>query len=99
MQAGERTGLGLRIHAKPVNRLNREYYAAVMAVWNVINLLGVNNLVEAGGVGLCRRVDNRQLIDFSSLTIRPNLSIHAKLERNWNIAFSSPASRTKCKLH
>jgi len=41
-------------------------------------------MVEAGGVELCRVVDRIQLIDFSSLTNRTELTFRAQLERNWN---------------
>jgi hypothetical protein len=50
----------------------------------------IKDLVEAGGVGLIRCIENRQLIENRSITNRTILAKRAELERNWNIAFSSP---------
>ena len=48
-------------------------------------------MVEAGGVGIFSAIENTQLIENTALTKRSNRSKRAELERNWNIAFYSPA--------
>jgi hypothetical protein len=53
-------------------------------------VLIINDIVQAGGVGIFARVENRQLTENATITKRSNLPIRAELERNWNIAFSSP---------
>jgi hypothetical protein len=47
-------------------------------------------LAERVTFGLFRVVENMELIEKSRRSILRNLGIRAQLERNWNIAFSSP---------
>jgi hypothetical protein len=47
-------------------------------------------MVEAGGVGISVRVENRELLETTKLTKRMNLAKHTQLERIWNIVFCSP---------
>ncbi len=47
-------------------------------------------MAEGEGFERFGRAENRQLIENYRFTNRTNLTNWAKLERNWNIAFSSP---------
>ena len=48
-------------------------------------------MAEGGGFVLSCRTENTELIENPALTKRSNRSKRAELERNWNIAFYSPA--------
>jgi hypothetical protein len=44
----------------------------------------MNQVVEAGGVGLFRGIENRQLIENAASAKRTNRQKSGKLERIWN---------------
>jgi hypothetical protein len=54
--------------------------------------------VEAGGVGITRRVENWELIQNATHTKRSGLRNCAQLERNWNTAFMIPPDFLGCLI-
>jgi hypothetical protein len=44
-------------------------------------------MVPAGGIGISKLIENKQLIDFSRRTKRSRIKKRAQLERIWNTVF------------
>jgi hypothetical protein len=55
-------------------------------------------VVEAGGVGIFARVENRQLIENAAITKRSKRQIRAKLEHNWNIKVAADTPRKRMAI-